>query len=48
MNCADVEQPLNKLPPDILIVLDASGSMNEDSNNVRAAAAAARTPSGRC
>ena len=33
MNCAAVDQPLNKLPPDILIVLDASGSMNEDSNN---------------
>ena len=30
MNCAAVDQPLNKLPPDILIVLDASGSMNED------------------
>ena len=34
MNCAAVDQPLNKLPPDILIVLDASGSMNEDSNNM--------------
>jgi len=33
MNCAAVDQPLNRLPPDILIVLDASGSMNEDSNN---------------
>jgi hypothetical protein len=33
MNCAAVDQPLNKLPPDILIVLDASGSMNEDANN---------------
>ena len=33
MNCAAVDQPLNKLPPDILIVLDASGSMNEDVNN---------------
>ena len=33
MNCAEIPQPLNKLPPDILIVLDASGSMNEDSNN---------------
>jgi hypothetical protein len=33
MNCASVDNPLNKLPPDILIVLDASGSMNEDSEN---------------
>ncbi len=33
MNCASVDQPLNKLPPDILIVLDASGSMNQDVNN---------------
>jgi len=30
MNCASVMQPLAKLPPDILIVLDASGSMNND------------------
>jgi hypothetical protein len=33
MNCAAIDQPLNKLPPDILIVLDASGSMNQDTNN---------------
>jgi hypothetical protein len=33
MNCASVNQPLAKLPPDILIVLDASGSMNQDVNN---------------
>ena len=34
MNCADDPAAmLNKLPPDILIVLDASGSMNEDSAN---------------
>jgi len=30
MNCAEFSQPVNKLPPDILIVLDASGSMNND------------------
>jgi hypothetical protein len=30
MNCREVMQPLAKLPPDILIVLDASGSMNND------------------
>src|SRR5262245_13097471 len=30
MNCAAVQQPVAKLPPDILIVLDASGSMNND------------------
>jgi hypothetical protein len=30
MNCAMVQQPLAKLPPDILIVQDASGSMNND------------------
>jgi hypothetical protein len=30
MNCASVNRPLAKLPPDILIVLDASGSMNND------------------
>ena len=30
MNCREVMQPLAKLPPDILIVLDASGSMNDD------------------
>ena len=30
MNCREVMQPLAKQPPDILIVLDASGSMNND------------------
>ena len=35
MNCASVDQPLSRQPPDILIVLDASGSMNEDANNQR-------------
>jgi len=30
MNCAAVNQPVAKLPPDILIVLDKSGSMNDD------------------
>ena len=33
MNCREVMQPLNKLPPDILLVQDASGSMNEDATN---------------
>jgi hypothetical protein len=33
MNCAEVPQPLAKLPPDILIILDASGSMNDDATN---------------
>jgi hypothetical protein len=33
MNCAEVNNPLNRLPPDILIVLDASGSMNENPDN---------------
>jgi hypothetical protein len=33
MNCAEVPQVVNKLPPDILIVQDASGSMNEDATN---------------
>jgi hypothetical protein len=33
MNCREVMQPLAKLPPDILIVLDASGSMNDDPSN---------------
>ena len=32
MNCAEVPQPLNKLPPDILIVLDKSGSMNDSAD----------------
>ena len=31
--CGSVDRPSSKLPPDILIVLDASGSMNEDSAN---------------
>jgi hypothetical protein len=30
MNCREVPQPLAKLPPDILIIQDASGSMNND------------------
>ena len=47
MNCAERQQPLAKLPPDILIVLDASGSMNEDRITSRARTAAARRRSGR-
>jgi len=35
MNCAERPQMLNKLPPDILIVLDASGSMNNDINDAQ-------------
>ena len=34
MQCGSVDRPSTKLPPDILIVLDASGSMNEDSANM--------------
>jgi hypothetical protein len=34
MQCAAVEMPSAKLPPDILIVFDASGSMNEDAMNM--------------
>ena len=34
MNCAAVQQPVAKLPPDILIVLDASGSMNNDISDM--------------
>src|SRR5262249_29164194 len=30
MNCAMVNQNVDKLPPDILVVLDKSGSMNDD------------------
>jgi hypothetical protein len=33
MECGSYDRPSQKLPPNILIVLDASGSMNEDSNN---------------
>jgi hypothetical protein len=33
MQCGSYDRPSAKLPPDILIVLDASGSMNEDSTN---------------
>jgi hypothetical protein len=33
MNCREVMQPLAKLPPDILLILDASGSMNDDVTN---------------
>lgn len=32
-NCGVVERPVQMLPPEILIVYDASGSMNEDLNN---------------
>jgi von Willebrand factor type A domain-containing protein len=32
MNCASVDRPLSKLPPDILIVLDKSGSMDDDAS----------------
>src|SRR5262245_34938598 len=35
MNCAAVQQPLAKAPPDILIVLDASGSMNNDISDAQ-------------
>ena len=30
MECAAVDRPSSKLPPDILVVLDRSGSMNQD------------------
>ena len=33
MECGSREMPSSKLPPDILIVLDASGSMDEDATN---------------
>ena len=33
MGCATFPKSSSKLPPDILIVLDASGSMNEDATN---------------
>jgi hypothetical protein len=32
MNCAAVNQPVNKLPPDILLILDKSGSMNDSAD----------------
>jgi len=32
--CAAVPKSSSKLPPDMLIVLDASGSMNQDANNM--------------
>src|SRR5690348_3883441 len=32
MNCAAVNQPVAKLPPDILLVQDKSGSMNESAD----------------
>ena len=35
MNCREVPQQLNKLPPDILVVLDASGSMNNDISDAQ-------------
>ena len=31
--CGETVRPTTKLPPNILIVLDASGSMNQDANN---------------
>jgi hypothetical protein len=34
MECAAIEMPSTKLPPDILILFDASGSMNQDAMNV--------------
>lgn len=34
MMCGERSQPTTKLNPNILIVLDASGSMNEDSSNM--------------
>jgi hypothetical protein len=33
-NCGAKDKPANRLPPDILLVYDASGSMNEDIMNV--------------
>ena len=33
MMCGETSRPTTKLPPNILIVLDASGSMNQDANN---------------
>lgn len=33
MNCATVNQPVNKLPPDILLIQDKSGSMGNDDND---------------
>jgi len=33
MSCANVDMPSTKLPPDVLIVQDASGSMNQDPTN---------------
>jgi len=32
MNCAEVPQPVAKLPPDILLVQDKSGSMNDSAD----------------
>ena len=45
-----IDRPTTKLPPNILIVLDASGSMNQDSANATCGTepAAAQTRSGRC
>ena len=37
-NCGARDKPANRLPPDILLVYDASGSMNEDIMNVACAA----------
>ena len=33
MNCAMVNQPVNKLPPDILLIQDKSGSMGNDESD---------------
>src|SRR6185369_11920465 len=32
MNCAEVPQAVAKLPPDILLILDKSGSMNDSAD----------------
>ena len=32
-SCASFSHPASRLPPDILVVLDASGSMNDDPDN---------------
>ena len=34
LECGSFERPASRLPADILIVQDASGSMNEDTNNL--------------
>jgi hypothetical protein len=42
LSCGSFDRPATLLPPDILVLLDASGSMNEDTNNQSCA------PSGGC